>query len=144
MTLLCLAVVTMMKKQRNCDHDKNIIGALQRAREIGLRFNASKFRFRTTSVSYRGHTFTAAGLLPDPKKIKAVQEMPDPKDVKAVQTFLGLVNYMARFIPNLTDIAAPLRQLTAKDAMWMWELSQEEAMKKIKKCNSTKHDAEEL
>ena len=58
--------------------------------------------------------------------------MPDPKDVKAVQTFLGLVNYMARFIPNLADIAAPLRQLTAKDAMWMWELSQEEAMKKIK------------
>ena len=54
------------------DHDKNIIGALQRAREVGLRFNASKFRFRTTSVSYCGHTFTAAGLLPDPKKIKAV------------------------------------------------------------------------
>ena len=47
------------------DHDKNIIGALQRAREVGLRFNASKFQFRT-SMSYCGHAFTAAGLLPDP------------------------------------------------------------------------------
>ena len=97
-----------------------------------MRYNAAKFQFRSASVSYCGHMFTSAGLRPDPEKIKTVQDNNNPKCVKDVQRFLGLVNYMSRFLLKLTDMAAPLRQLTAKGTEWMWESSQVAAVKEIK------------
>ena len=65
-------------------------------------------------------------------KIKAIVRMEPPKDVKEVQRFNGMVNYLARFIPNLSEKIEPLRRLTNKDAEWSWEKEQKEAFEKIK------------
>ena len=63
---------------------------------------------------------SADGLSPDPDKIKAVVNMPIPSDKTALQRFLGMVKYLSQFIPNESDIAAPLRMLLKQDATWEW------------------------
>ena len=72
-----------------------------------MRLNPKKCRFGFTQVSYVGHVFTATGLKPDPAKVSAITDMPPLDDVTALQRFICMVTYLAKFIPNLSDLAAP-------------------------------------
>ena len=63
-----------------------------------------------------GHVITSKGLKPDPKKVKAVEEMPRPTSKKELSS-LGFVNYLSKFLPRL---ARPLLELTSKDARFLW------------------------
>ena len=59
------------------------------------------------------------GLQPDPEKVAAIMKMQKPTDVKSLQLFVGFVNYLANFLPNLSIICEPLCKLTCKDAYWI-------------------------
>lgn len=63
--------------------------------------------------------------------------MPVPTDVTSLQRFLGMVNYLGKYIQNLSEIAAPLRQLTHKDAAWSWFQQHQEAFDRLKTCLSS-------
>ena len=68
----------------------------------------------TTEVPYIGHALTSNGLKPDPRKVDAVEGMPSPVDKPALLRFLGMVNYMSKFIPYLAYLTQPLRELLHK------------------------------
>ena len=53
-------------------------------------------------------------LHPDPAKVAAIQAM-QPNNLQSLQTFLGMVNYLQRYSPNIADITAPLRDLFKKE-----------------------------
>jgi len=86
------------------EHDERLKATLQRARECNLKFKLEKCHFRCTSVSYIGHKLTSEGIKPDPEKIEAIMGMPEPQDKKGVQRLLGMVNYVGKFVPNLSEI----------------------------------------
>ncbi len=109
------------------EHDANLRRVLNRAREVKLKLNPAKCKFRLDQVSYVGHNITSEGLKADPSKIKAISEMPDPKDVPALQRFLGMVNYLGKYIPKFSDVAAPLRKLTHKETAWCWYKQHQQA-----------------
>ena len=67
-----------------------------------------------------GHKLTIGGLYPDPAKIKAIKNMPRPDTKKAVEHFLGCLQYLSRFLPQLAEEAAPLRLLTEQSAIFTW------------------------
>jgi hypothetical protein len=79
-----------------------------------------------------GHLLTSKGLRPDPRKIQAVIEMPTPDGVQAVQRLLGFVNYLVKFLPHLSEVSEPLRRLTDKGAIWLWQTQHERAVEMIK------------
>ena len=95
--------------------------------------NKDKLRLRETEVRFVGHLITKDGLKPDPEKVKAVNEMPNPTDVAGVRRFLGFVNFLSKFLPSLSDICEPLRQLTVKDTVWSWHEIHDRAVEKIKR-----------
>ncbi|KAI8493812.1 hypothetical protein Bbelb_281590 [Branchiostoma belcheri] len=115
------------------DHDVNLSRLLERARESNLKLNKRKMRLKLKQVPYMGQLLTARGLRPDPEKVKAIVEMPTPDDVRAVQRLLGMVNYLAKFLPHLSDVCEPLRRLTDKDAIWAWLPVHDQAVEEIKK-----------
>ncbi|XP_011437820.3 retrovirus-related Pol polyprotein from transposon 297 [Magallana gigas] len=119
------------------DHDFHLQALLQRAREVGLKLNKEKLKLRLTSVKYMGQILTSEGMCPDPDKVKAVVEMPRPKNVKDVQRLIGLVTYLSKYLPHLSETCEPLRRLTVKDTLWHWESQQENAFKAIKQLVST-------
>ena len=100
--------------EAEADHDRNLKVFLERARKRNLRLNADKLKM--TQVPYIEHLLTREGLRVDPKKAEAIEKMPAPKDAKAVQRLLGSVNYLAKFVPHLSNIMQPLRQLLDKQA----------------------------
>ena len=95
-----------------------------------LKCNPLKCKFRQREISYVGHIFTSDRLKPDPSKTKAIAEMPAPDNVAALKRFLCVINYMARFIPN---ISAPLHQLTHKDCDWCWYEQHQNAFDTLKR-----------
>ncbi|KAJ8353520.1 hypothetical protein SKAU_G00210870 [Synaphobranchus kaupii] len=66
-------------------------------------------------------------------KISAVENMPTPQCKKDVQRFNGMVNYLGKFIPNLSEKLAPLRRLTEKKMEWEWNHEHESAWNDLKK-----------
>ncbi|KAJ8023013.1 hypothetical protein HOLleu_38070 [Holothuria leucospilota] len=60
-----------------------------------------------------------------------MQKMPAPEDRKAVEHLLGTVNYLAKFLPNLSSMIGPIRQLLKQDVQFYWEFEQETAFKQI-------------
>ena len=69
---------------------------------------------------------------PDPKKVQGITEMTAPTDKQQLQSFLGMVNYMGTFIPNLSHHTEPLRAMLKKDNVFHWEEQQTRSFQKIK------------
>ena len=63
--------------------------------------------------------------------------MPRPEDVEGVQRLNGFVNYLAKFLPQLSSVMAPIRRLTRKDSQWQWAEEQEKALEEIKRLVTT-------
>ena len=62
-------------------------------------------------LTYLGDTISANGLKPDKRKVEAIQQMQRPENKADIQRFFGMVNYLARYIPDLSSRTLPLRQL---------------------------------
>lgn len=78
--------------------------------------------------------FDAEGIYPDPKKIEAIRAIQEPQDAQELQTFLGIATYMAPFIPNLSAMSEPLRNLLKKDTDFQWSSSHSTAFESIKQA----------
>lgn len=102
------------------EHEHNLRKVLDRVREVKLRLNPLKCKFRLKEVCYVGHLVTNKGLKPDPAKTKAINEIPTPENITAPQHFLGMINYLGKFIPNFSELSIPLCELTCKDIQWHW------------------------
>lgn len=79
-----------------------------------------------------GHIVTTEGVKVDEAKVKAIAEMPSTTDKTGLQQMLGVINYLARYIPGEATTIAPLRQLLQKDNVWQWQHENEDAVKKLK------------
>lgn len=80
---------------------------------------------------FMGHLLSARGIGPEHEKVRAVREA--RQSASEVRSFLGLVNFSSRFIPNLLTVAEPLRRLTRKDVPFVWESEQEQAFQELKR-----------
>ena len=80
-----------------------------------------------------GHLITEEGLQSDPEKIKAIRALPAPKNLTELRRFLGMTNYLARYLPHVTEVIHPLQNLLKKDVSWTWSESQEKAFQDVKK-----------
>ena len=105
---------------------------LDRARQTSLTLNAEKIQLRMSSVPFMGHLLTDQGLVADPGKIESIKKMPQPTDIKSLKRLLGMVNYLAKFLPHLSSACEPLRQLEHKDVEWCWLQQHDDALTKIK------------
>lgn len=114
------------------EHDRNLHAVLQRSRERGVRLNADKCTIGATEVSYFGHVLSAEGIRPDPNKIAAIREMEAPKSRAELETVLGMVNYLAKFAPSLSEINAPMRHLLKQSNEFVWDEQHDAAFQKIK------------
>ena len=114
------------------DHNNNLRGLLERARKIRLRFNSAKIRLWHEEVRHLDHFTSGDGLKTGPEKVAAIMKMQNPTDIKSMQRFIGFVNYLAKFLPNLSTICQLLCKLSCKGASWTWQSEQEAAFKKIK------------
>ena len=115
------------------EHDNNLKAVMERAQETGVRFNPNKHQIARTELSFFGHTISATGLKPDPRKIEAIRNMDPSTSLPDLQTFLGMVQYLGRYIPNLASVSAVLWDLTKSANEFQWNPEHQQAADKVKK-----------
>ena len=113
-------------------HLTNLEEVLQRLQLHGLRANKAKCEFFKEKITYCGHDIDSNGLHKSAEKVEAVLKAPRPNDVAEVRSFLGLINYYHRFLPNLSTAVHPLNQLLEKNHKWKWTEQCEAAFHKVK------------
>ena len=69
-------------------------------------------------ITFMGHRITENGLHSDPEKVRAIMDMPPPTNLEELRRYLGVVNYLGKFLPNATNTLSPLQNLLKKDVSW--------------------------
>ena len=125
-TICYLDDILVMGKSKE-EHLITLEEVLKRLQNYGLKVYLDKCQFLQQSVEYLGHTIDALGLHPTMAKIKAVVDAPTPKNLSELKSYLGLLNYYGRFLPNLSSLIQPLNQLQSKDQKWEWSTACQQA-----------------
>ena len=79
--------------------------------EAGMRLKQSQSSFMLPQVENLGHVISSCGLQLTQAKVKAIQNAPASTNVHQLKAFLGLLNFYAKFLPNLSTTLAPLYHL---------------------------------
>ena len=101
------------------EHDKNLAEALMRIERAGLTLNKEKCEFSKDHIS-----LDSTGVHPDLDIVSAINKVPTPRSVTEVRRFLGIMNQLSKFIPNLADKTKPLREILHKTHQWTWDYPQ--------------------
>ena len=80
-----------------------------------MRFNPETCVIGATDVPFFGHLISSTGLKPDLKKIEAIMRLETPNSRAKLEYFLGMVNYLGKFAPNIAGVTSPLRCILKKD-----------------------------
>lgn len=99
------------------EHLIHLTQVFERLLQAQLRINTTKSRFCKHELQYLGHIIGNGGIKTDPEKIRAIKEYATPSSVKEVRRFVAMASWYRNFIPNFSEIVAPLTQLTHKNEM---------------------------
>ena len=116
------------------EHLETLQKVMERLTAANLRLKKSKCFFLQHSIEYLGHIISEKGIQPTEEKVRAIKEMPSPRNVGELRSFLGILNYYGKFLPNLSARLAPLYKLLHKNVRWSWEEPQEMAFQEAKKA----------
>ena len=111
---------------------RRLLACLERLKKFDLHLNRAKCVFFQTQVQYLGYCISHNKISKCPKKVEAIVKMPVPQSPDELHRFLGMVTYYARFIPNLSTMTYPLRQLLQKDKKWVWSKQCQTSFDKLK------------
>lgn len=106
------------------EHDIRLRQGQKRLREYEVALNETKCLYGVEEIEFLGHRLSAKGVQPSIDKVNAVKCFRDPTTAEEVRSFLGLVNFAGKFIPNLASIDYPLRKLTRKEEKFVWGTEQ--------------------
>ena len=130
--VVCVADDILIYGKDDDEHDRRLQALLERCAEKQIKLHPKKCAFKQTELDFLGHVITTDGLKPDKKKIEGIMNMPKPTDAAGVLRLQGTVNYLARFLKDLSTVFEPIRRLTKKDEEWNWAEEQDRAFEKIK------------
>ena len=110
-------------------HTHRILSHLQ---EHGLSLKISKCSFDTPTMEYLSMIIRQGYVRMDPAKLSTIKDWQPPLSVKGVCSFLRFANFYHKFIPNFSNVIAPIVLLTRKDHPWSWMESQQTAFNTLK------------
>ena len=124
-----IIVVTRGNKQ---DHEKKLFDVLNKLEKTGYRASKKKSEFFMNRIKWLGHEIDENGIKPNEEKIEAIQKLKSPENTKELKSFLGSIQYMAKFLPKLSEQTDRLRKLLKKNEPRIWGDEQQKDFKKIK------------
>ena len=113
------------------EHDKRLHNVFTVLQEKGLTLSY-KSKFNLLEVEFMGHILSRRGVGLSSDKVKAIQKVRRPETSSEIRSFLGLVIFSGRFIPDLVTLAYPLRKLTKKDKPFKWTAEHQSAFETLK------------
>ena len=99
------------------EHDVRLANVLIRIQEAGVTFSASKCEFSVPTTKFLGHVIDAKGIRADPGKLAAIRDLEHPTNVSEIRRFMGMVNQLGKYSPNIAEISQSLRELLSLNAL---------------------------
>ena len=109
--VFCVAEDVIIHGKTLEDHDKHLNAFFGRRREKNLKLNKEKLVLRSDNITFMGHKITKEELQTDPKEIEPIKDYPVPQSLEELRRFLGMVNYLSRYLSHLTEAIHPLHNL---------------------------------
>lgn len=116
------------------DHIRILRLILNKLLDAGLSLNLSKCEFCKPEINYLGYVVDKNGLRADPQKVLPIVNISRPSSVKEIRSFMGMVSWYRRFLPNFAHISAPLNRLLRKNQPFAWSQDCENAFNNIKQA----------
>jgi transposase InsO family protein len=113
------------------DHLRAVDEALRRLQSKNMSVNAEKTFWAVKEVDYLGFRLTQQGVMPQPKKVAAIQGMRVPRNKKQMRSFIGLVNFYRYMWRRRSHLLAPLAELAGKKTKYEWTTKHQEAFDAI-------------
>lgn len=108
------------------EHDENLAKVMACLKNHNVKINEEKCVFGKQSVNFIGNTISSEGWMISDDKIAAIKGFRNPETIGEVKSFLGLINFVDRFIHNRADKTQRLRELAkAVHFYWNQELQNE-------------------
>ncbi|KAM7300305.1 uncharacterized protein ISCGN_020869 [Ixodes scapularis] len=114
------------------EHTENLREVLHRISKAGLKLN-EKCVFNSSELSFLGHCVSAEGIAPLQAKVDAIAHAAVPSEPGMLRSFLGLVEYYARFVPRLAEEAEPMRRLLRKGVPFVWDAAADGSFTRVKR-----------
>ena len=130
--VLCLMDDVLVYGKTESEHDDRLDKVLQTMQRAGITLNKDKCQFSQDSIMFLGQLIDKNGIRPDPQKVSAIKDIPTPSNVAELRRFLGMINHLSKFAPNLADKTKPLRDLVIKNNTWVWGTAQQKSFEDVK------------
>lgn len=114
------------------DHQRHIGLVLDKLRENHLYLVATKCDFYSTQMDCLGHLIDEHGIHADSDKMSKVRNWPTPKTYNEVQRFLGLVQYLSSFMPDVSMYSSVLSGMVRNGREFLWRPIHEHCFRMIK------------
>lgn len=96
------------------EHIENLEKVFLRLRSSNFKIQLDKSEFLRKEIAFLGHIITTEGIKPNPAKIEAIQKFPIPRTNREIKSFIGLLSYYRKFIPDLAKLTKPLTECLKK------------------------------
>lgn len=113
------------------EHFKNLKHVLHLIAKSGLKLN-DKCVFNVQEIDFLGHRISDKGIRPLQSNIDAIKAAPAPTDISTLRSFLGMVGYYAKFVPDYAVLVEPLRELLRKNATFTWNAARQACFDQLK------------
>ena len=131
-----IIVVTRGSRQ---EHAKKLFNVLSKLEKAGYRASKMESEFFLKQTKWSGHEIDESGIKPNEEKAEAIQKLKSPNITKKLKSFLGAIQYLAKFLPTLSEKTDRLRKLLKKNEPWIWGEEQEnDFFKQIKQMLTEK------
>ena len=124
-----IIIVTKGPKEQ---HKKELTEVLTRLENAGYRLSENKSEFFKSEVKWIGHKIDQNGIRPLQDKLMAIKNLKQPNNEKELKSFLGAIQYLSKYIDNLSAQTDSLRQLLKKDKDWLWTEEHTQAFENLK------------
>ncbi|KAL8580396.1 hypothetical protein ACOMHN_020873 [Nucella lapillus] len=118
-------------------HQKLLDTVKQRLEDAGVKLNDEKCEYFKNKITFLGQIVSAQGVAPDPGKVEAIENMAAPSNIAELRRYLGMINYLGRYLADLSNTLSPLNNLLNKDVAWTWGPEQEKAFQDVKHLITT-------
>ena len=102
------------------EHEVHIGHVLERLRKAQLYLSEKKFELYSDRMDCLGHIIDDKGIHADEEKMQCIRDWTPPKSFGEIQRFLGLVQYLAHFMPDVNAFTTPLANAGRNNKPYQW------------------------
>jgi hypothetical protein len=118
--------------QSDEEHLQHLKLVFEKCKKFGISLNPMKILFGLEEGKLLGHIISKDGIKIDPSRIEAIQKLEHPRNIKELQSFIGKINFLRRFIPNLAELLRNITNMLKKDTKIKWNTESKQSFEQVK------------